>query len=334
MSRAYRFILHNSLLFILFSAPSLVWPQQTAAKPGTRSIMDAHNCYPYFEWWFDRIDRALSTGTPLAIEQDLYWYTGKRSGRSLPVVTHGPPATGQEPTMEKYFFERIRPIVEDAIRRDDRSQWPILTLNLDFKTEEPEHLAAVRKLLEKYQDWITSAPRTRDESIVQPLNVRPVLVLTGESDSQQSVFYDDVPIGGRLLAFGAVHSHMQDPSAAPEILEPDPASNYRRWWNNPWSVVEKDGQSHAGAWTSQSDRRLAALVHHAHAHGLWIRFYTLDGAGQEARSAHGWFHDYDFGTLPAAEARWKAAYLAGADYIASDQYEDLSRFLMALRHAP
>ena len=27
--------------------------------PGSRTVMDAHNCYPYFEWWSDRIDRAL-----------------------------------------------------------------------------------------------------------------------------------------------------------------------------------------------------------------------------------------------------------------------------------
>jgi hypothetical protein len=24
-----------------------------AAHPGARSILDAHNCYPYFEWWHD-----------------------------------------------------------------------------------------------------------------------------------------------------------------------------------------------------------------------------------------------------------------------------------------
>ena len=39
--------------------------------PGARTVMDAHNCYPYFEWWGDRIDRALAAGTPVAIEQDL-----------------------------------------------------------------------------------------------------------------------------------------------------------------------------------------------------------------------------------------------------------------------
>src|SRR6266478_7330734 len=92
-------------------APTLA---QDAAKRGSRSVMDAHNCYPYFEWWSDRIDRALSAGTPLAIEQDLYWYTDSRTGRSWSVVAHGAPMSGQEPTMQRYFFERVRPIVEKA----------------------------------------------------------------------------------------------------------------------------------------------------------------------------------------------------------------------------
>jgi hypothetical protein len=24
------------------------------SHPGSRTVMDAHNCYPYFEWWGDR----------------------------------------------------------------------------------------------------------------------------------------------------------------------------------------------------------------------------------------------------------------------------------------
>jgi hypothetical protein len=45
-----------------------------AAHPASRVLLDAHNTYPYGEWWGDRIDRALSTGVPLAVEQDLAWY--------------------------------------------------------------------------------------------------------------------------------------------------------------------------------------------------------------------------------------------------------------------
>src|SRR5580704_16725212 len=102
--------------------------------PGSRTVMDAHNCYPYFEWWYDRIDRALSAGTPLAIEQDLYWYTNPKTGKSESLVAHGVPVSGHEPTMERYFFDRVRPIVEQALKDGDHGDWPLITLNLDFKT--------------------------------------------------------------------------------------------------------------------------------------------------------------------------------------------------------
>src|ERR1700742_1177310 len=106
-------LLPRAILFCLVLTSGLR-AQQT--KPGSRTVMDAHNCYPYFEWWDDRIDRALSAGTPLAIEQDLAWHTDQKTGRSWSVVTHGMPTEGNEPTMEQYFFERVRPIVEKALK--------------------------------------------------------------------------------------------------------------------------------------------------------------------------------------------------------------------------
>ena len=39
--------------------------------PGRRVLIDAHNAYPTEGRFEDRIDRALATGMPLAIEQDL-----------------------------------------------------------------------------------------------------------------------------------------------------------------------------------------------------------------------------------------------------------------------
>src|SRR5205814_9384167 len=111
----------------LFSARRTASPQETP-QPRRRVILDAHNCYPYFEWWADRIDRALSAGTPVAIEQDPYWYTDPQSKRSWSVVAHGVPVTGHEPTIEEYFFERIRPIVDEALRHGNRREWPLSTL--------------------------------------------------------------------------------------------------------------------------------------------------------------------------------------------------------------
>jgi hypothetical protein len=314
---AYQRTIGIVLGLLLCSSP--LTAQQS--HPGSRTVMDAHNCYPYFEWWGDRIDRALSAGTPLAIEQDLAWHTDLKTGRSWSVVTHGEPTYGNEPTMEEYFFERVRPTVEKALRDGNHGNWPIITLNLDFKDDKPEHLAAVLSLLHKYQSWLTTSVKGNEESDVQPLDVKPILVLTGEPDAQQTVFYDQLHTGDRVLLFGAIHTEDKDTSAAPEVMDPGKATNYRRWWNNPWKVVEAGGQANAGEWTPAKMDRLRALVERAHANGLWIRFYTLDGATKAQLSCNGWFHDYNFGSLDTARVRWRAAIAAHVDYLASDQYE-------------
>lgn len=324
MIRALRgFALATLLLASALAVPSA--PAQKVPAPGSRTMMDAHNCYPYFEWWSDRIDRALSAGAPLAIEQDLGWYTNRVTGKSWSVVTHGSEMSGHEPTMEQYFFERVRPIVEKAIKEGNHGNWPLITLNLDFKDNKPEHLAAVLALLRKYQAWLTSAPKGSDISVVQPLDVKPILVLTGEPDAQQTVFYDQLQPNDRVLLFGAIHSGNKNPQAAPEVIDSEKANNYRRWWNNPWSVVEAGGQAHAGEWSQAKMDRLRALVDRAHANGLWIRFYTLDGATTKELSCNGWFRGYNFGSLDAARTRWDAAIAAHVDYIASDQYELLQQ---------
>jgi len=82
-----------------------------------------------------------------------------------------------------------------------------------------------------------------------------ILVLTGESDAQKTVFYDQVPDGGRLLVFGAVETNTKDPSAPADAVEPHAADNYHRWWNNSWHVVEPLGQPRAGEWTAEKEAR-------------------------------------------------------------------------------
>jgi hypothetical protein len=318
----------SALVFVLFLCPSLTAQQIT---PGSRTVMDAHNCYPYYEWWGDRIDRALSAGTPLAIEQDLAGYTDAKTGRTWPVVTHGEPVFGTEPTLEQYFFEKVKPIVEKALAEGNHGDWPLITLNLDFKENKPATLAAVLALLEEYRPWLTTAVKSSDPTAVNPLDVRPILVLTGESDAQQAVFYDQLKAGDRVLLFGAIHSEGKDPTAAPEVIDAEKATNYRRWWNNRWKVVEQAGQPLAGAWTPEKANRLRALVERAHANGLWIRFYTLDGATEKELSSNGWFHQYNFGSLDAARVRWRAAIAAHVDYLVSDQYELLGQEVHSFR---
>jgi hypothetical protein len=287
-------------------------------------LLDAHNAYPYHGQWRDRIDRALATGVPVAIEEDLAWVClPPQSCRS--VIAHEEPYTGDEPTLRDYFFERIRPVVERALASANRREWPLIVLNLDFKTNEPEHHAAVWALLGEYEAWLTTAARTARSDEVGPLDVRPVLVLSGEPDAQQAAFHDRVPVGGRLRVFGAVATSRAGETrgsagAPPPDVSPGPGTNYRRWWNNPWSVVEPGGPHKAGEWTPEDAARLRLLVKRAHDAGLWVRFYTLNGTGPNEPS-FGWDASYNFGSREAVGLRWRAALDAGVDFVATDQYE-------------
>ena len=162
--------------------------------------------------------------------------------------------------------------------------------------------------------------KANSEADVQPLDVKPILVLTGESDAQQTVFYDHLQTGDRILLFGAMHTEGKDPSSKPEVLDPGKATNYRRWWNNPWKVVEAGGQPNAGEWTPEKMDRLRALVERAHATACG--YASIPSTEQPRRSScNGWFHNYNFGSLDVARVRWRAAIAAHVDYLASDQYE-------------
>lgn len=324
-------ILPLLLLGHLACVATLFAQNHTSLIPGKRTTLDAHNCYPYEGHWSNRIDRALAQGLPVAIEQDLFWYTDPETGKSRSVLAHTNAFHGDEPSLDQYFFQRIRPIVEAELRHPHPANWPIITLNLDVKTEEFEHLRAIYATLQRYQSWMTTAVNTANPSEVQALHPGPILVLAGPSERLEQVFRREVHVGEPLLVFGAVHTVSTSATVAVDDLENEPASNYRRWWNNSWATVEAGGPSMAGEWTPESESRLRMMVQHAHAQGLWIRFYTLDGATPEQQKENGWFKTYNFPSLAAAETRWRAALKAGVDYLATDQYEQLKRIEDAQR---
>jgi len=282
-------------------------------EPGRRVLLDAHNAYPYQGRWGDRVERALATGTPLAIEQDLIWRPATATTPAHSVVSHGEPFTGTEPSLRD-FLESLRPIVTRALIAASREHWPLITINLDFKDSEPQHFAAIWNVLGEYETWLTTADRGTTPQHVEPLHVGPLLVLTGSDPAQQIAFHDLVPLRGKLRLFGAAL-----PTGPPR------ATNYRRWSNNPWSVVEPEGQNHAGDWTSDDARRLHQAVRAAHDAGLWIRFYTLNGHSLERGERMGWTPSYNFTSLDSARIRWRAAIDAGVDFLATDQYEEYAQ---------
>ena len=301
-----------------------------ATSLGRGPLLHAHNCYPEGGLYTDRMDRALATSSrPIVIEQDLAWDPAGRR----PVLSHSDSLTGEEPPLEAHFFTRVRPLIERALAAGQPDRWPLIVLHLDFKTNEPEHHRAVWDLLGKYESWLMWAPKVVDQATPQTLRPGPLLVLTEQGDGQEEMFSTRVPIGSRLRLFGTVPATPRPSSGdrdadlraaahvSPESLIPSRATNYRRWTNHSWAVVEEGGQARSGDWTAGDGARLNAIVSRAHAMGLWLRFYTLNG--HQADHGLGWTAGYNFGSIEAVQARWNAAISAGVDFIATDQYEEL-----------
>jgi len=300
-------------------------------------LLDAHNCYPYEGHWSDRIQRALNSGYPVSIEQDLAWYVDPATGKGRVVVSHTPHTTGTEPTLEDYFFKQVRPVVEKAIAENKKDQWPLILLHFDFKDNQEPLLRAVWQVLGEHQEWLSTAVKTDDPSKLSPIERKPILVVTEESDEQQKVFYNSLPVGGRLRLFGSAHTPPTPKgmptkelmhwavNVTPEELLSERPTNYRRWWNSSWYTVEEGGEPKAGEWTTADNQRLKVLVDHAHKMGFWVRFYALDGFAPS--EDQGWGQGYNFGSREAVIPRWKAAIAAGVNFIATNQYEGLATYL-------
>jgi hypothetical protein len=316
------------VLPLLLALAARPFGDEPTVGPGARVLLDGHNAYPERGQWADRLDRVLATGLPVAIEQDLHW--GRTASGLAPLVAHDDDALDGAPTLDSYFFTRLRPIMERALAQGQREQWPLVVLNLDFKDNTPAHLDAVWELLGRYEAWLTTAARTASASEVAPLEVRPLLVLCGSDTAQRRRFHDALPVGARLRAFGAmapavVRGETRDARARRAVAMtadqhiPRAADNYARWVNFPWSVIERGGQTKAGDWTAADSARLGTFAERAHTQGYWLRFYTLDGF--PPRENRGWTASYNFGSLAAVQRRWRAARAARVDFIATDQYE-------------
>jgi hypothetical protein len=112
---------------------------------------------------------------------------------------------------------------------------------------------------------------------------------------------------------------------SPEQIITEKASTYRRWLGADWAIIEKGGQQRSGDWNSEKDARLKALVKYGHKMGYFVSLYCLDG--YTADENQGWDKDYNFGSKDKVITRWQAAIRAKADFISTDQYEDLSKMI-------
>jgi len=316
---------------------TVAFAQHSNVTPGARTLMLAHNAYPDHGKYTDRLDRALASGHPFVVEEDLSWIDGKS------LMIHGAKnVSGDDPTLETYFFPTVKPVIEKALKEGNKGNWPIITLYLDIKNDPPEHLAAINKLLDNYNDWLTTAVKTDDITRISPLDVKPMLVLVEDKQddiNKQLAFYDSVPVGGKIRAFGS--SPKLDPNpgrkmskqdatdnqflANPDDLMIGRADNFHRWIGLDWAFIEKGGETKAGEWTDANEARLKDFVNYGHKMGYLVGVYCLDG--YTADQNQGWDKDYNLGSHDAAVTRWKAAKAAKADFISTDHYEELANML-------
>ncbi|MCK5861205.1 MAG: hypothetical protein KAH38_01885 [Candidatus Hydrogenedentes bacterium] len=280
---------------------------EPAFLPGKRVLFEAHNCYPYHGLWNNRIDNALSTGFPLAIEIDLVWHSNEETGEGRLAAAHNEPLSGKEPDLKNYFFERVRPHIETALAMNNKADWPLITLNINnIRSNCPAAFVEMWNLTETYASWLCTAVKGTAPNPPAPMEVKPILILSSSGSQEQQHFYNILPEGADLHIFGSGNPD-QD------------ATNFRRWLNYSWEAVEPEGQSNATEWNTVKKNRLCNLVDHAHQRGYWIRFYSLNGHPAASSILLGLSPNYNFGALDVVKVRWKEADRAHVDFIATDQ---------------
>jgi hypothetical protein len=314
--------------------------QSSTCTPGVRTLVLAHNAYPDEGNYGDRLDRAIAAGVPFVVEEDLVWVNGKS------LVIHNPKvASADSPTLESYFFPKIKPIIEKALNEGNKGNWPLVTLYLDIKNDPQEHLEAISKVLDKYDAWLTKAVKTDDITKQSPLELKPMMVILEDkkNDIKQAFFYNSVNVGGKIRAFGSAVKFDDNPNnlprekraermagllkITPEQLVTKRADNWRRWFGTDWSFIELCGPGH-GDWTAASEARMKKFVDYGHSLGYLVSLYSVNGFSEADNQ--GWTAEFNF-SREGAVARWNAAIGAHADFIATDQYEDLAKVIRSKR---
>lgn len=326
---------------ILASVAIAAKVSSSPVAPGARTLMLAHNAYPDQGKYADRLDRAIAAGVPFVVEQDLVWVDGKS------LLIHNAKASADAPTLETYFFPKVQPIIEKALKAGNKGDWPLVTLYLDIKNDPVEHLEAISKVLDKYDGWLTKAVKTNDISKQSPLELKPMMVILEDkkNDIKQEFFYDRVPVGGKIRAFGSPTKFDDNPTnlprtakeqrlanltkVDPEQLVTNHADNYHRWFGTDWAFIELCGPSHGNDWNAATEARLKKFADYGHRLGYLVSFYEVNGFTDADNQ--GWTAEFNFGSHEAAMTRWNAAIKAHADFIATDQYEDLAKVIRTKR---
>ncbi|SIO66014.1 hypothetical protein SAMN05444166_7925 [Singulisphaera sp. GP187] len=272
--------------------------------------VSAHNCYPANSTRNEPVVEALALGID-NIEIDLGW---DQAQKKLIVGHDATPQPGLTyPSLEAYLV----PAFEAHWRQPRGDQAPTV-LTIDWKTDNPDAILQFQAFLEAHPDWFSTAPKAADS----PLTVRRLTVCFTGSDRAKEQYDSLIPAGGTYRAFRDKvfgGGQFQKDVAA---YAPAPATAYHRFLTFHWGNVEAGGPPLAGAWTDEDRDRLSSLMTQVHRQGFRARFYCLNGHRGPALLS-----PYRFRDDEAARIRWQAAAQAGVDWVATDEYAEISRAL-------
>lgn len=276
----------------------------------------AHNCYPSRGRSRERIEEALRLGID-NIEIDLGWDPLKKRL----IVTHEaePKLNPNAPEFESYLL----PALMDHWKSPRADKAPTI-LTIDWKTSRPEAVSRFKEFLDRRADWFTSAPKNQNAR--GALEVRRLTVCFTGSEKAKDRYDELIPENGVYRAFkdqvfGGDGSYLDDV----QDYAPTPASPYHRFVTIAWSHIERGGQPLSKDWTKAEQTRLCSIVRRVHEQGYRLRIYCLNGRGRNP------LDPYAFPSSRSARLRWLAAYRAGADWIASDNYQELVEALKAMK---
>ena len=111
----------------------------------------------------------------------------------------------------------MKPIIENALSQGNKGDWPVLVRYLDIKNDPLEHIQVMAKVLDKEEAWLTTDVKSGDIKGQSPFDLKPLMVLVEDkqNDIKQKFFHDDIPVGGKIRAFGTITKFDENPNKLP-----------------------------------------------------------------------------------------------------------------------
>ena len=271
--RIYLPLLLGTLLVVALTA---CLPAAPAGGPIPLQRAHAHNDYEHDRPLHDALDRGFTS-----VEADVHLVDGRL------LVAHDPEDVQEDLTLQSLYLDPLR----EQVRRNGGRVYPDgpqFTLLVDVKTGAEETYAALREVLQAYEEMLTTfGPDGQTDGAI-------VVIISGNRARET--------MAGEPVRYAAYDGRLED-------LDSDGPATFIPLISDKWT-------SHF-TWMGTGDmpeserKKLHRIVETAHAQGRRVRFWATPDDHSRAR-----------------EAVWHELVSAGVDLINTDDLGGLQQFLL------